>query len=83
MTLDEFETQYKNFKSHDKIEITCDGPRCIKKVFHPLKTRAKQTIQKRGCYLCQSCGQILRHINNPTSEETKKKISQGVKNYYK
>lgn len=78
MTLNEFETKYQAYKSHDKIAISCDG---CQKEFTPLKTRAKQTIKKRGFYFCPSCGQINRHKIKPMSEDVKNKISEGVKKY--
>jgi len=80
MNLNEFEQKYEKFLSHDSIEIGCDN--CHKKCT-PLKTRAKQTIQKRNAYYCNSCGQSLRHKRNPMTEEVKLKISEGVKRYYK
>lgn len=79
MNLQEFDELYKNKLSHDKIEIKCDN---CKTPRTPLKTRAKQTIQKNSCYLCPSCGQKNKHLKNPMREETKLKIAEGVKRYY-
>jgi len=80
MNIDEFELKYQKQLSHDKIEIECDN--CHKK-FYPLKTRAKQTIQKRNAYYCSSCGQSMKHKRKPMTEEVKLKISEGVKKHYK
>ena len=79
MTITQFEDLYKYKKSHEAIEIHCNS---CDKIQTPLKTRAKQTLIKRGEYLCPSCGQSKRHEKNPMTEETKNKISQSVKNYY-
>ena len=80
MTINEFDEKYKQFLSHDKIEIECDN--CHGK-FISLKTRIKQTIQKRNAYYCNSCGQSIRHKRKPMTKEIKLKISEGVKRYYK
>jgi uncharacterized Zn finger protein len=80
MNLEEFEEKYSEKLSHDIIQISCDS---CGEDRSPLKTRAKQTIKKNGFYFCPSCGQSNRHSLKPMTEEVKKKISQGVKSYYK
>jgi hypothetical protein len=75
MNLAEFHKKYADVRSHGKIKIACDG---CENEFEPLKTRAQQTIIKRGRYLCPSCGQIAKHAANPVAQKTKDKIAKGV-----
>jgi hypothetical protein len=76
MNLQEFCQKYEGIGSHARISIKCDGD--CGNTFTPLKTRAQQTIGKRGQYLCRSCGQKAKHAREPVSETTKEKIGQGV-----
>lgn len=75
MNLSQFHEKYADARSHDKIKINCDG---CGRGFEPLKTRAQQTITKRGQYLCPSCGQAAKHAAKPVTEKTKAKIAKGV-----
>lgn len=75
MNLIEFHEKYAKARSHDKIKIRCDM--CGEK-FEVLKTRAQQTIAKRGMYIDRSCGQRLKHARKPVTNKTKNKIAKGV-----
>ena len=74
MTIEEFEEQFKNFKSKDRIFICCDICKCKK---NRMKENIQRVIKKYGYWICRSCIIKRSHAENPVTEATKEKQRLG------
>lgn len=68
MQIEEFLNKYKHLKDIDKVEITCDNPKCINPTRTLSKQAAKRNIMKNAGkeFICRDC---LMKFNNPGNKD--------------
>lgn len=89
MTLEEFNKQYQEYRSRDKIQIQCGNIGCLR---HDIQNKdsAARNIKKNGFFKCRMCcytpegrKRISEANSYKRSEETKKKMSDAKKAFFK